>query len=207
MRKRKLYTANEEFRGVAYSILFACIWFAGIIRIIIQSGWNPAVILFLLAGVALVVQTGRGIQKTMYYRHFSREVKAYARPIPGRIVNIMKQMQREYNGRHVIRYNYYYIIVEMTDAETGIPTRIRSEAYRVPVYKYLAEPYVDVYVDSTGWKYILDGFVFKKSRKEPDIPLEQSNVYLRDFEEQPAILKIIMLIIAVFFLLMILGVL
>lgn len=207
MRKRKLYTANEEFRGVTYSVLFTCIWFAGIIRFILHSGWDGTMLLFLLAGFALMIQTGRMIQKAMYYRRFAREVKANSRPMRGRIVNIMKQMQREYDGQRITRCNYYYIIVEITNPENGTSMRIRSEPYRIPVYKYLAEPYVDVYVDSTGWKYILDGFVLKKSKKEPDIPLEQSNVYLRDFVETPVILKVILLIIVFLFLLNILGVL
>lgn len=207
MKKRKIHTADEEFRGVAYIVLFTLIWYAGLGRSIWESGMNSSMLLFLAAGLLAPVQAVRILRKGIYYRRFAREVKSYARPRQGRIVNIVREMQTEYTTKRRRQFYYYYLIVEVTDPETGLPSRIRSEAYRIPIYKYLATPYVDVYVDSSGWKYVLDGFDLKTSKREPDIPLEESNVYLRDFSEQSMFSRILVIVILVFMLMNILDIL
>lgn len=206
MGKRKLYTADEEFRGAAYLVLFTLIWYGSLFRTIWQSGLQSSVLLFLAAGLLAPVQAVRIVRRGLYHRRFSKQVKACSRPRKGRIVNIVREMQTEYSNSRRHQYYFYYLIVEVTDPETGLPSRIRSEAYRIPVYKYLAQPYVDVYVDSSGWKYVLDGFTLKKSRREPDIPLEESNVYLKDFTEQSMFSKVLVFVIFILFLLNILGI-
>lgn len=55
--------------------------------------------------------------------------------------------------------------------------KIKSEAYYEPLHKYLASPEVDVYYDNQNKYAVVDGFKFKENENEPDIPLENTNVY------------------------------
>ena len=53
---------------------------------------------------------------------------------------------------------------------------------------------------------MIDGFELKKNRNDPDLPLENSNVYLKDFDSPSRVMNIIVILVMIFMLLRILGV-
>ena len=95
------------------------------------------------------------------------------------------------------------MIIEVVDPQPGAVQTIKSDPYRIPLQKYIGSPYVQVYTDRTGWKHVVDGFQLKEKRSDPDIPLENSNVYLNDFNEPTIFIKIITGIIFILFFLQI----
>ena len=205
--RKKIRTADEEMRNVGYLILFSILWYSQILSSIARDGFHTTLLIFLAAGLKPLIQVFRMIQKAMYFRNFHRQCVNESRPQQGRIVKITREYYDDYQESRRYRRTYYFLIVETVDPETGIANTIKSEPYRIPVYKYLGSPYVQVYTDRTGWKHVIDGFQLKNSRSEPDIPLENSNVYLKDFNKTPSILNWIFIIIFVLILLQSFGVL
>lgn len=154
-----------------------------------------------------VVQAVRVIQKALHYRRFHEECMQKSYPKRGRITNITKEEHFEYTSRNRRRRIIeYYLHIEIINNETGVLQTIKSEAYRIPIYKYLASPYVQVYTDESGWKYVIDGFELKKNRNDPDLPLENSNVYSKDFDSPSRVMNIIVILVMIFMLFRILGV-
>lgn len=78
-------------------------------------------------------------------------------------MNIVREYYDEYDSKNRRRrIAYYFLIVDMVDSATGTVQTIKSEPYRIPLYKYLASPYVQIYTDKTGWKHVIDGLQLKK---------------------------------------------
>ncbi|MDO4311894.1 MAG: hypothetical protein Q4C52_02285 [Eubacteriales bacterium] len=206
--RRKIRTVNEEMDSVLGLILFACVWYIILIKNILTVGFHAGFLIFLIGGILPLAQAVRKVQKALYYRKFHQQCMQERSPSQGRIVNIVREYYNEYDSRNRRRrIPYYFLIVEVTDFVTGSVQTIKSEPYRIPLYKYLASPYVQVYTDQRGWKHVIDGFQLKHSRTEPDIPLENSNVYLRDFQEHTVLFKAIYVIILVLIVFQILGIL
>lgn len=205
--RKKIRTADEEMGNIGFLIFFTVLWYSGILSGIFRDGFDTTLLLFLAVGLMVPIQAVRMIQKAVYFRNFHRQCMNEGHPQQGRIVNITREYYDDYENNRRNRRTYYFLIVEIVDPETGIYNTIKSEPYRIPIYKYLASPYVQVYTDRTGWKHVIDGFQLKSSRSEPDIPLENSNVYLKDFNKNPAILHWIFVIIFVIMMLKSFGVL
>lgn len=204
--RKKIYTADEEFGNVYYLIFFLLIWYYLLFQNVIRTGFQLFLVPFFLAGVLILYQIFRTIQKALYFRSFHRKCMEESIPVQGRIVNVVREYYDEYTSRRRQRSIYYFLIVEIIDPETGVVNRIKSDAYRIPVYKYLAAPQVQVYTDRSGWKHVIDGFQLKQSRTEPDIPLENSNVYLKDFNEPTVFFKIITVLFLIFSAIQVLGI-
>ena len=204
---KSIYTVDEDLYGVSYMICFAVIWYAAIFRFTLASGFQAGLLLFYAAGLLLLYQICRKFQKAFYYRRFHRQCMQESVPQQGRIINIVREYYDDYyddsDGRRRRRQTFYFLIIEMIDAQTGAVQTIKSEPYRLPLYKYIGSPYVKFYTDRTGWKHVIDGFQLKQSRHDPDIPLESSNVYLKDFNEPTIFVKIVTGIIFILFFLQI----
>lgn len=168
---RKIYTKQESFKNVSFLILFTLIWYTTLLSSLLNrtSSSNLSLLIFLLAGLLPFITAVQNIKQTLYYRKLHRECMKQ-RPQRGRITGCTcsSYQQRGSRGRTHTYYEYF-LMVEVYDAQTLIPTTIKSEAYSWPVYKVLASPEVDVYTDESGWHYVIDGFRYKKSRREPDI--------------------------------------
>ncbi|MGF0033450.1 hypothetical protein ACQRBN_10825 [Bariatricus sp. SGI.154] len=54
---------------------------------------------------------------------------------------------------------------------------------------------------------MIDGFQLKSSRHDPDIPLENSNVYLKDFNQPSVLFRAIFVIVLILMLLQASGIL
>jgi len=90
-----------------------------------------------------------------------------------------------------------YLEVEMTDPDTGISTRIRSQGYRRPVHRYLGSDRVTVYTDRSGWKHYLEDFQWKEHKNDPDIfdyPREFEEVHLESGRLSQIIFVVILLL-------------
>lgn len=207
MRKRKLHTAEEEFRGAWYSLLFSLIWYAGLLRMIFQNSFSSEYLFFLLAGLIPLHQGVRVIQRGLRYRRYARRVKSFAQPRQGTIVGLTRKPEIRNSGRHTRCINLLYLDVEIYDPQTGRSTRITSEPYRIPICRYLAGPKVDVYVDESGWKYVLDGFELKKRKNDPGYFDGKLGPILENDSNDSAFVRVIIFGMMVMMFLRILGVL
>lgn len=205
--RRKIRTANETMDGVIVLLFFTWVWYTILIKNIILGGFQTSLLIFLIAGVLIPAQAVKKIQKALYYRKLHEQCVREQCPSQGRIVNIVREYSDEYDSRNRRRrMTYYYLIIEVTDPDTGTVQTIKSEPYRCPLHKYLASPYVQVYTDQTGWKHVVDGFQLKANRNEPDIPLENSNVYLKDFNQSSVLFQVIFIVVLVLMVFQILGI-
>ena len=204
---KAIYTVEEDLSGVTYLIFFAILWYSFLLRVTITSGFQTRILLFYAAGILVLYQIVRRFQKAFYYRRFHRQCMQESTPLKGRILNIVREYYDEYyedsDGRRRRRQTFYFMIIEVVDPQTGAVQTIKSDPYRIPLQKYIGSPYVQVYTDRTGWKHVVDGFQLKEKRSDPDIPLENSNVYLKDFNEPTIFIKIITGIIFILFFLQI----
>lgn len=208
MMRRRIRTADEEMNGILFTIAFTVLWYGTLIHSILLSGFHAGLMIFLVAGIMVPAQAVRTVQKALYHRRFHKQCMNECYPQKGRIVNITREYYDTYDSRdRRRRITYYFLIIEIVNVETGAMQRIKSSPYRMPIHKYLASPYVQVYTDKTGWKYVIDGFELKKNRNEPDIPLEDSNVYLKDFNQPTAFVKIIFIAVLVLMILQSMGIL
>lgn len=206
--RKKIRTADEELNGVFYTMIFVLIWYVFIIRYIIANGFHSSLLIFLIGGVLPLIQGVRTVQKALYYRRFHRQCMEMSYPRRGRIVNVTREYYDTYDSDHRRhRLTYYFLIIEVVDPQTSVLQTIKSSAYRIPVHRYLGSPYVQVYTDQTGWKYVIDGFELKNKRSDPDIPLENQNVYLKDFSQPPIVFKVLFAAVLVLFFLQALGIL
>lgn len=206
--RRKIYTVDEEMNGTAFQLLFMLIWYLGIFRMILGSGFTPGFLIFLLGGLMIPYQVFRRIQKALYHRKLHAQIMQESAPQQGRIVNVTREYYLDENSssRNRRQITYYYLMIEVVDAYTGVMQTIKSDPYRLPVYRYLASPLVQVYTDRSGWKHVIDGFQLKRSKNEPNIPLENPNLYMKDFQQAPMFMRVINTAILILMLMMILGV-
>lgn len=207
MRKRKIHTANEEFGGVGYTLLFSLIWYTLLLRIILQNGFSSSYLIFLIAGLMPLYQGSQVIRRAIYYRRFARRVKSYAQPRQGTIVGLTRKPEIRNSGRRTRCINLYYLDVEIYDPQTGRFTRITSEPYRIQICRYLAGPKVDVYVDESGWKYVLDGFELKERKNDPGFFDGKLGPILENDSNDSAYVRVIVFGVMVMMFLRILGVL
>lgn len=204
--RKSIRTADEEFGNVWYTILFSLVWYGGLFKSMLLGRFQAALLPFLIAGLLLLAVTVRQIQRAVYYRNFHRQCIKLGKRQNGRIVNCVREYlwadpaQGQQTRRKVVRY---FLIVEVQDLETGVSTRIKSQGYSFPVYRYLKDPQVSVYSDQSGWKKVIDGFHIKKTFREPDIPLENSNVYVKDFSIPSSLFRGITFILLVYVLIQI----
>ena len=207
--KKKIWTAEEEMRGVPYLIIFSVVWYVLLINMIISGGFHSSLLIFFLAGVMPVYQTVRVIRTAVSARRFHRQCMQENRPQQGRIVNITREYQYggSNSGSTRGRIIYYYLTVEITDPVTGMVQTVKSAPYRVPLHRYLSSPVVQVYTDRSGWKHVIDGFQLKSSRNEPGILEGNPNISGKDFEEAPLLIRLIPVLILLIILLRILGIL
>ncbi|MCD7808069.1 MAG: hypothetical protein LUH02_01905 [Erysipelotrichaceae bacterium] len=160
--------ANEEFNGITYLILFSILWYVSIVRNILANGFDSSLILFIIFGLIPVVAAIDIIRRALYYRKKRQEAINYNDKCKGVITKITKDYEAYHNSDQHIRYHkYYYLHVNMY-LSNGTVYSIKSEAYRKPIYKYLASNQVSVYTDSSGWHYYLEDFVYKQDKHEPD---------------------------------------
>ena len=164
--RKSIRTADEELGNVWYTILFSLVWYGGLFRSILLGSFQTSLLPFLIAGLLLLAVAVRQIQRAMYYRNFHHQCIKLGKRQNGRIVNCVREYlwadpsQGQQTRRKVVRY---FLIVELQDPETGVSTRIKSQGYSFPVYRYLKDPWVTVYSDQSGWKKVIDGFHIKKS--------------------------------------------
>ena len=71
----------------------------------------------------------------------------------------------------------YYLDIDMLNAGGQTVRKVKSEAYYLPIYKYLSSPEVEVYFDNQLKYVVVDGFKLKSDINEPDLSFEGSNVY------------------------------
>ena len=170
--RRVIRPAEEEMGGVLSTALFSAVWYCAICGTILKSGFQISLLLFLVAGLLPLCQAVNIVRRALFYRKQRTDAIAFGNRCRGRIVGVTRQDVPYYlSGEHRrLRYRrYYYLEVEMTDPDTGISTRIRSQGYRRPVHRYLGSDRVTVYTDRSGWKHYLEDFQFKKHRSDPDI--------------------------------------
>lgn len=207
--RRKIYTADEEMNGTAFQFVFMLIWYIGIFRMILSGGFAPSFLIFLLGGLMIPYQIFRRIQKALYHRKIHDQIMQESAPQQGRIVNVTREYYLDENssGHRSRQITYYYLMIEVVDAYTGVMQTIKSDPYRLPVYRYLSSPIVQVYTDRSGWKHVIDGFQLKRRKDEPNISLENPNLYMKDFQQAPVFMKIINIAILILMLMMFLGIL
>lgn len=204
--KRIIRPADEEIGNVIPTILFSILWYSALAGMIIRSGFQTALLLFLVAGILPLYQTVTNIRRAFFYRKQRADAIALGHASYGKITEVTRQDIPYYtSGRHRhLRYRRIYCLnVEITDPVTGASTTIQSQGYRRPIHRYLASPNVRVYTDQSGWKHYLEDFQWKAHRSDPDI-----FNYPKEFEElHPGSEKIGQIIFVIILILMIFSVL
>ncbi len=176
MLKRRIHTKKESFGNIGFMLLFVVLWYSALFRSFrgIDGNMPVTVVLFAVAGLLPLLTAVRSIKNALYYRRLHRQCMAGI-PRRGRIVGCSRQMCQSRGSRGRIHTYYeYFLDIEVYDPQTLAVSRIQSEAYAWPVYRVLASPEVEVYTDESGWHYVIDGFQYKKSGREPDILVESA---------------------------------
>ena len=198
--RRVIRPAEEEMGGVLWTALFSAVWYCAICGSILKSGFQISLLLFLVAGLLPLCQAVNIVRRALFYRKQRTDAIAFGNRCRGRIVGVTRQDVPYYSsGEHRrLRYRrYYYLEVEMTDPDTGISTRIRSQGYRRPVHRYLGSDRVTVYTDRSGWKHYLEDFQWKEHKNDPDIfdyPREFEEVHLESGRLSQIIFVVILLL-------------
>lgn len=205
--KRNIRPAEEEIGSVVPTLLFCVLWYSALAGMILRNSFQPALLLFLVAGILPLYQAVNNIRRAFFYRKQRRQAIEYGNAACGRITDVMRQDVPYYtSGKHSrLRYRrFYYLDVEITDPSTGAVTVIRSQGYRKPIHRYLSSPQVRVYTDQSGWKHYLGDFQWKAHRSDPDIfsyPREFEEVHIGS-ERIGQILFVIILLLMIFNILM-----
>ena len=119
MFKRKIRPAQEEMTGVLYSALFLLIWYAGLLRGILTSGFQSSYMLFLAAGIIPLFTAVQTVRRALFYRRQREEIKAAGNVSRGRIVNVIMKSSPYEDSHHRTRYRRYYFL-EAEVADPGI---------------------------------------------------------------------------------------
>ncbi len=134
--RKKIYTADEEMRGVPELVIFAAVWYFTLIQNILAGGFHSSLLIFLVGGIFVPVQAVRTVQKALYYRKFHAQCMRDSYPMQGRIVNITREYYYEYDAKNRSRRTTcYFLIIEIVNPDMGIVQTVKSEAYRIPIYK------------------------------------------------------------------------
>lgn len=167
---RKIRTKRESMDGALTMLLFFIVWFSSIIQDVLSSETpGTSILLLAVAGIIPGALAFWEMQRAFYYRKLHRQAMNQT-PEKGRIVSYERQARKRTNSRGVVYDEYEYrLIIEIYDNISYTPRQIRSEPYSWPVYEVLASPEVDVYTDDSGWHYTIDGFQYKKHRKDEGI--------------------------------------
>lgn len=166
MFKTRFRPVQEELRGPLMSGLFCCVWYMTLSESILRGNFSIHMFVFLLAGLIPFYKSVNGIWRVYMCRKQKKNAVRLGNVRQGKIVNVIRTTETQTFRKYAY---YYYFEVEITDPVTGIPVTIRSDAYRKPIYQYLGSPYVQVYIDKTGWKYYLEDFQMKEHHNDPDI--------------------------------------
>lgn len=201
--KRVIRPAEEEIGNVIPLILFSILWYCSIGGIIIRSGFQFPLLIFLIAGILPVFQAVNTIRRALFYRRQRADAIAFGDAAYGTITGVTRQDVPYYTSgkhRHLRYRRYYYLTVQMTDPVTGISSEIRSQGYLKPIHRYLSSPQVRIYTDKSGWKHYLEDFQWKQNRNDPDIfnyPKEFEDVHIGT-ERFGQIIFVIVLILMIF---------
>lgn len=199
MFKRKIRPAQEEMTGVLYSALFLLIWYAGLLRGILTSGFQSSYMLFLAAGLIPLFTAVQTVRRALFYRRQREEIKAAGNVSRGRIVNVIMKSAPYEDSHHRTRYRrYYFLEAEVADPVTGVINRMESPAYSRPIHRYLASPEVTVYTDRTGWKHYMDDFQWKERKSDPGI-FEENRVF-DEYGTGALVCKVLVIIVMLFML-------
>lgn len=171
--KTKIRTANEEINGWISPLIFLAIYAIFFIYQVNESGMTESTILLMFFGLLFPLQFLKVVRRSFRFRqlheHFVKEYK----PQKGRIYNITKELPKADQASKI----HYYLHIEMLNAAGNTVRKIKSEPYYLPLHKYLASPEVDVYYDNQNKYFVVDGFQLKENENDPDIELENTNVY------------------------------
>lgn len=171
--RKKVWTANEEFGNLRFILLFIILWYSGLIKGMLSSGFQPFLIVFLAAGVVPVYTAALQVRRVLFYRRKRAAAIAWGDCVPGRIVGYMARKQPYYSqsgrGGRIQYRNYYYYQVVIVEPSTGVENTLQSDGYSRPVHQKLSSDRVKVYRDKSGWGCYLEELQFKKHRSDPGI--------------------------------------
>lgn len=171
--RTKIRTANEEIHGLIFPLIFLAVYAVFFIYQVSANGFTETTLLLLVLGLLFPIQYLKVIRRSFKFRqlheHFVKEYKGQK----GRIYKITKELPKAGQENKI----HYYLHIEVLNSYGKLVRKIKSEAYYKPLHKYLASPDVDVYYDEQNKYFVIDGFKLKENENEPDIALEDSNVY------------------------------
>lgn len=171
MIRRNIRPAEEEIGNLLPELLFTIGWYSALGSIITRNAFQTELILFLAAGLLPLFHMTTSIRRAFFYRRQRAAAIALGKVANGRIMNVTRQTVPYTSDRSSsVRYRkYYYLTVEMFDPYTGASTTIQSQAYRLPIHRYLRSDQVRVYTDQSGWKHYLEDLQWKRHRSDPDL--------------------------------------
>lgn len=169
MFHKNILPAEEELGGVAYMIGFSVLWILVVIYIALHGGGSILLLPFVAAGLFLGYSNVQKVRRVCYYRRLRREAVSGGHRETGRIVNIIRRSERVETSERSYMKHLYYLVIEVTNPLNGAAYQFESEAYSIPVDKYLASPVVSIYTGQGGWKRYIEDFQYKTHKNEPSI--------------------------------------
>ncbi len=168
MFRKEIRTAAEEAGGLFYTLLFSAVWYVSIFQVVFRGGFQPVLILFLLAGLLPLEAALRQFRRARNARAIHQRALAEITPFPGTIRAVQRAAVPVSHSRGRVSYAWQYQLqVEFQVPGDPAPRQITSEPYRMPISNYLASTEVDVYPLPDGWHFVLDGFHRKENPRDP----------------------------------------
>lgn len=202
LKQWKVRPVQEELGDAVMSGMFSVVWYGGLVSHLLRGGPTGNMgnlFLMALAGLLPLYMTITQTRQAVFYRKKRREAVLAGRKRRGKIVRVFRTTEQKPSGKGNRKMVYrYYLEVEISDPVTGACSVVKSHAYRKPFYGKLGSPYVDVYADSSGWNYYLEGFQKKEHADDPDV---FSTEEFPDPAGNETILKVLFVVIALWILL------
>lgn len=173
--KKKIKTANETITGMTFPIVFTLILAGLFLYQCLKGDFKESYLFVFLLGLLLPIQSLKIVRTSMKYRQLHQHFLKEYRPQKGIITNITKELPTEENRKY--DKICYFLHIDVVNAGGNVVRKVKSDAYYIPIHQYLASPEVDVYYDNQLKYCVVDGFHLKENENDPDIPLENTNVY------------------------------
>jgi len=166
--KRQIRIADEEVGNILPTLLFSIVWYV-LIFYQMKNNYKPTLIIFLVSGIMPLYTIIKQFQRAFFYRRQRKAAVLSADKRVGHITGIIKKRIPYTNRKGNIRYNtFYYLRVDVINP-SGTIQEIESQPYSKPIHHYIGATAVNVYTDSSGFKYYIEDIQWKTNKNDPDI--------------------------------------
>lgn len=201
MLQKKFYSESEDYEYLPLVVVFGVIWYVYVIKNLLTGADNALWGALFVIGFVFPYYIFTTIKKVRTARDQHQAIIQSCSSFDGKIIDAVREEFIEQKNKREYRTVYYYLLAEISENNSDEVKVVKSQRYLKPLHLDISSPDIKVYYDAENDQYIFDEFKFKKSRKEPNIPLRSETIY----EETPGmfsnIIKIFFLACIIYFLL------